>query len=105
MSKITKNSATASRKSAASKAPSALTPILPPPMAPLDIPTELKGYSALFNGVFSPLEASRHDSARAVDAIMTATCWASVRQLDRQTDSPSCERTALTTGSFELPEK
>lgn len=68
----TKKSATLSRKSASAKAP---TPIVQAPVAQLANASELKNYSALFQGVSSLLEASRHVAARSVNAIMTTTYW------------------------------
>jgi predicted nuclease of restriction endonuclease-like (RecB) superfamily len=75
MSKITKKSATVSRKSVTSKASGALAPILPPAVAELANGSELKNYSLLFKEVSSLLEASRRAAARSVNAIMTATYW------------------------------
>ncbi len=72
MSKSTRKSAMASRKSATSKASA---PIVPPPVAKTDNPSELQDYSALFERVSTLLETSKRASARTVNAIMTATYW------------------------------
>ena len=50
------------KKSAAQAAPAALT-------------AQSKGYTSFFDEVSTLLKASRHASARAVNAVMTATYW------------------------------